>query len=336
MLRMNVKSSTLISELPHPTSLDVIMSYPYKSKVLERLGVLSWINARGSYTTVGGSWIDDRVLSAMDEVAKTFVDMRELFAKADERIANLCHVDDAHIVAGAGAAIELSVAGCMAGKDYAKWISLPCTDGMKNEVVMSRGQYIQYSQQWVASGAKLVEYGYSTGQTKSQLEAAISEKTCCLSYTVSWNTSPKRMISLEEVVETGKKRSIPVVVDSAAMLPPTSNLHKFTDMNADIACFSGGKAIRASNNTGLILGNGNGAEIIASIRNNSFPNDGWGRGHKISKEQVVGLVVALEIFLEEGDLNYEKQMETAKYFLNELSNIPDVEVAIIPNDENFY
>ena len=314
------------------------MSYPYRSKTLDRLGVRSWINAKNWSTVIGGTWIDDRVLDAMNEVAKTFVDMHELFEKADQRIVQLCGVEEAHITTGTGAAMELAIAGCMAGDDFSKWMKLPKTDDMRNEVLMPRGHNIAYTPQWTASGANVVEYGQA-GHLKSfrrELEASITEKTCCLSYTVSYNTVPRGMVPLEEVIEIAHKYDLPVVVDAASDLPPTSNIHKFTDMGADIVCFSGGKAIKAPNNTGMMLGAGRGKEIIKSIRKHTFPNPGWGRGHKITKEQIVGLVVALEIFLEEGDSLYDGQMEVAEYFLRELSNIKGLEVDIIPNDESYH
>jgi len=314
------------------------MSYQYKSKVLENLGVRSWINANNWSTVIGGTWIDDRVLKAMNEVSKTFVDMHELFAKADERVAHLCKVEDAHITPGAGAALELGVAGCMSGSDYSKWMRLPNTEGMKNEVVYPRGHYIAYTPQFTASGAKLVEYGQS-GTLKSfklELENAISERTCCIAHILSYNTVPRGIIPLEEVIAIGKEREIPIVVDAASMLPPVSNLHKFSDMGADIVCFSGGKAIKAPNNTGMMLGMDKGAKIIENIRNNSFPYEGWGRGHKISKEQIVGLVTALEIFIREGDSLYSEQMKLAQKIMKSLSEIPDIEVTIIPNDEYFH
>jgi len=314
------------------------MIYPYRSKVLDRLGVRSWINARNWSTVIGGTWIDDRVLDAMNEVAKTFVDMHELFEKADKRIAELCGVEEAHITTGTGAAMELAVAGCIAGDDFSKWSRLPKTEGMRNQVVMPRGHNIAYTPQWTASGAEVIEYGQA-GHLRSfrkELESAITEKTCCLAYTVSYNTVPRGRVPLDEVVEVGEKYDIPVIVDAASELPPTSNLKKFVDMGADIVCFSGGKAIKAPNNTGMMLGSVRGTEIIRSIRRHTFPNSGWGRGHKISKEQIVGLVVALEIFLEEGDKLYDSQMETARYFLRELSGIKGLEVEIIPNDETYH
>jgi len=314
------------------------LEYPYRSKVLDRLGVRSWINARNWSTVIGGTWIDDRVLDAMNEVAKTFVDMHELFARADARVAELCGVEDAHITTGTGAALELAVAGCMAGDDYGKWMRLPDTEGMRNEVLMPRGHVIAYTPQWTAPGARTVEYGQA-GHLRSfrrELESKISERTCCLAYTVSYNTVPRGVVPLEEVIEAGKRHDIPVVVDAASDLPPVANLHKYTDMGADIVCFSGGKAIKAPNNTGFMVAGGRGAEIIGCVRDHTFPHSGWGRGHKISKEQVVGLVVALEIFVEEGDGLYAEQYAAAEYLVEELKGIPGLEVEIIPNDETYH
>ena len=314
------------------------MEYPYKSKILNGLGVKSWINAKNWSTVLGGNWIDDRVLDAMHEVAKTFVDMEELYARADERVAKLCKAEDAHITTGAGAAIELSVAGCMAGHDLGKWMNLPDTKDMRNEVVLHRGHHIPYTAQWRAAGARTVEYGVAgiLKSCKRELEAAITDRTCCLSYTFSYNNVPRGNVPFEEVVEIGKKAGLPVVVDAASELPPVENLQKFIGMGADIVCFSGGKAIRAPNNTGLMLGRGKGTEIVQAVRNHSFPHYGWGRGHKISKEQIVGLVVALEIFINEGDQLYEKQMKTAQTIQKELSRIEGIDVTIIPNDESYH
>jgi L-seryl-tRNA(Ser) seleniumtransferase len=103
-----------------------------------------------------------------------------------------------------------------------------------------------------------------------------------------------------------------------------------------VVIFSGGKAIKAPNNTGIMLGKGKGAEIIKNVREHSFPHSGWGRGFKISKEQIVGLVTALEIFVEEGDTYYAKQMGVAERVKGELEGIPGVKVSIIPNNESYY
>jgi len=314
------------------------MEYAYRSKVLDRLGVRSWINARNWSTVIGGNWIDDRVLDAMNEVARTFVEMGELFRKADARVAELCRVEEAHITLGAGTAIEYAVAGCLAGTDYAKWLKLPHTEGVRNEVLLPRGHYIGYTPQWSAPGGRIVEYGQAgaLGSLARELEAGITDKTCCLSYTVSYNTVPRGAIPLPEIIAAGRQHGIPVVVDAASCLPPVANLHTYTDMGADIVCISGGKAIKGPNNTGLLLGQGKGAEIVKAVRDHTFPHYGWGRGHKISKEQIVGLVVALEIFVREGDAAYAGQMAMAERFCRELRAIPHLEVTIVPNDEHFH
>lgn len=314
------------------------MDYRYRSQVLDRLGVRSWINARNWATAIGGNWLDDRVLAAMAEVARTFVDMGELFRQADRRIAELCQVDDAHVTVGCGSAIEYAVAACMAGDDYRKWLQLPHTDGMRNEVVVHRGHYIGYSPQWTASGGRLVEYGQA-GVVKfaeRELASALSERSCCVSYTVSYNTVPRGSLPLPEVVRVAHAHGLPVVVDAASDLPPVANLHRHTDLGADLVCFSGGKAIRGPNNTGLLLGKGPGAEIVRRVREHTFPHYGWGRGHKLTKEQIVGLVVALEIFVQEGDGLYAAQMETARYFVRELAGLPALSVDIIPNDATLH
>jgi L-seryl-tRNA(Ser) seleniumtransferase len=209
---------------------------------------------------------------------------------------------------------------------------------MRNEVLMPRGHVIAYTPQWTAPGARTVEYGQagSLGSFRRELESKISERTCCLAYTVSYNTVPRGRVPIEDLIELGEEHDIPVVVDAASDLPPAANLHKYTDMGADIVCFSGGKAIKAPNNTGFMVGCGRGAEIIGNVRDYTFPHSGWGRGHKISKEQVVGLVVALEIFVEEGDGLYAEQYAAAEYLVDELKVVPGLEVEIIPNDETYH
>jgi L-seryl-tRNA(Ser) seleniumtransferase len=313
--------------------------YPYKSRVLERLGLRSWINASNWSTTLGGTWLAQEVLDAMDEVAKTFVPMDELLDTAGRRVAELCHVDAAHVTCGAAAGIELSVAACMTGKDTRLQLQLPHTAGMRNEVVMPRGHANHYTPNWYASGARIVEYGWS-GYLRlrgNEIDDAITERTCCLGYVHSYHCTPRGEIPIDDVVRVAHRHELPVVVDTASMLPPVSNLHRFADAGVDISIFSGGKGIRGPNDTGLILGKGErGKELIEAIRMFSCPHGGWGRALKVSKEQIVGLVTALEIFVREGDAWYDQQMATCRYLVDVLSGIPNVSVHIIPNDATYH
>jgi len=265
--------------------------------------------------------------------------MQELMEKACARVAQLSSVDAAYITCGAGAGQGLAVAACVAGDDSRKWRQLPVTDGMSNEVVIPRSHRIRFSPQWTAPGARLVEYGYLGNWRIDDREIAdaITEKCCCLVYVESSDVDVRRQIRLEDVVEVAHGAGLPVIVDAAAMLPPTSRLHEYADMGVDITLFSGGKAIGAFNSTGIMLGKGEqGKKLLEVIHRYSFPHVGWGRGFKVSKEQIVSVVRALEIFLEEGDTRYEKEMQIANRFLAALSKIDGLEVCVIPNDETIY
>lgn len=315
------------------------MSYPYKSKTLENLGVRSWINASNWSTTYGGNWIDDRVLESMNEVAKTFVDMQELMVRAGERISELCKVDAAYVTCGAAAAIELAVAACIAKRDIKVWKALPKIDEFKNEVTLPLGHHISYQAQWKACGSNVVGYGSTDSLDKitlAEIESAVSLKTSCMGYVESYNVMPRGVLPLTDVVKVARKHDLPVIVDAAGMLPPTNNLQKYLDLGADIVIFSGGKGIKGPNNTGMLLGQGlKGKEIINALLEYSFPNYGWARSHKVSKEQVVGLLTALEIFIEEADDYYKKQMDIANKIASELSKVPFLKTCVIPNDEIF-
>jgi hypothetical protein len=209
---------------------------------------------------------------------------------------------------------------------------------MANEILLAKGHHINYTHQWAASGGRIIEYGIA-GTLKSfrrEMEAAISEKTCCLSYTFSYNNVPRGIQPFDEVLEVGAKYGLPVVVDAASKLPPVDNLYEYIRLGADLVCYSGGKAIGGPNNTGMIIGAGLGPDIIRAIRKYTFPNHGWGRGHKLSKEQIVGFITALEIFIAEGDAWYEVQFNIATEMCRALDGIPNLNVRLIPNDESLH
>jgi len=310
----------------------------YSSSVLAELGARPWINARNWSSNIGGNTLDLRVIEAMNEVSQVFVDMHELVEKADAKIASLCQADEAHLTTGAGRAIELAVAGCMARDDFGRWSQLPSTTNFPNEVVIHRGHYINYTPQWRATGAELIEYGVSgtLGSSKQELEACINDNTCCIAYTFSYNNVPRGVLPFDEVVDVAKKYSLPVVVDAASELPPIENLWKFLDLGSHIVCFSGGKAIKAPNNTGFMIGRGMGVEIIRAVREHAFPHYGCDRGSKVSKEQIVGLIRALEIFRKEGNDGYATQLELAKKIEQSLRDIPGLEVSLVANDSSSY
>lgn len=305
---------------------------------LEKLGVKSWINAANWSTTLGGSVLAPEVVEAMAEVASCWVSLAELLEKAGERVARLTGADAAYITSGAAAGVTLSAAACMTGTDPAKILRLPCTEGMKNEIIHQRAQDNFFTNCFRAAGARIVEVGhaYPVWPQPQMIENAVSEQTAAIAYVNSYHCAPRGNVGIEEVLRIARKHAIPVIVDSASLLPPVSNLTKFVDLGVDLSIFSGGKGICGPNDTGIVLGAGRrGKELIEAVKLNANPYESIGRGFKVSKEQIVGLVAALERFVERDEAtHYARLMTTAQGIMRELADLPHVTASIIPHDEH--
>lgn len=313
------------------------MNYPYSSETFARLRVRSWINAENWSTAIGGAYLDDRVVAAMADAASSFCDMFELTERANARAAELCQVDSAYLTAGAASAIVLATAACITGLDQRRILQLSgAIDGkenLPNEVIMQIPHSSHYDYQYVAGGARLVRVGSAYRVTASDLEAAISERTVCITYVNSYHNAP-RDLPFVEVSRIAHAYQVPLFVDSAAILPPRANLHRFIDEGADLVAFSGGKAIRAPGNTGiLVAGAGRGRQLIDAIRMQSYPNYGIGRAFKVNKESVAGFVAALEIFLAtDEEAEYQKMLECVERLKTALSARKGLDARVIPND----
>ncbi|MCD6528846.1 aminotransferase class V-fold PLP-dependent enzyme [Candidatus Bathyarchaeota archaeon] len=297
--------------------------------IYEELGVKKVVNACGTMTGLGGSIMDDEVIEAMNEAAKSFVHMEELMEKTGEVIAEVTGAEKGLVTSGACAALALAAAACMTGKDLAKIAKLPDTTGMKNEIIIQRLHRNPYDSCLRVSGAKLVEVGHQFGARAWEVEAAINEDTAAIAYFV-FDPQPG-VLSLKEVIRIGKEHDVPVIVDAAAELPPTENLRKFIAMGADLVLFSGGKEIRGPNDTGILCGRRDLVEAASMI---AFPSSfGWfsiGRVMKVSKEQIVGLIVALKRFL---NIDYDDEIRrwarTAEHMARELDELPNVSAQVV-------
>jgi L-seryl-tRNA(Ser) seleniumtransferase len=314
------------------------VNYPYSSPTFARLGVRSWINAENWSTAIGGAHLDDRVVAAMRDAAGSFCDMFELTERANARIAELCQVDSAYLTAGAASAIVLATAACVTGPDQRRILQLSgAIDGresLANEVIMQIPHSSHYDYQYVAGGARLVRVGSAYRVTAGELEAAISEKTVCITYVNSYHNAP-RDLPFAAVSRIAHRYDVPLFVDSAAILPPRVNLHRFIDEGADLVAFSGGKAIRAPGNTGiLVAGAGRGRRLMDAIRMQSYPNYGIGRAFKVNKESVAGFVTALEIFLATDEQDeYRTMLGCVERLKESLSARKGLDVRVIPNDD---
>ena len=260
----------------------------------QKLGVKRIINAASWITVYGGSVMPPAVVEAMNEASRWFIDLHELNEKAGEVIARLTGAEAGLVTAGSAAGMLLEAAACMAGSDPARVWQLPDTTGMKNQIIIHRAHRVNYDHNFRSSGATLVEIG-NTGTTHEwELESAINDETAAVAYV--FGPRPGGALPLPKVIEIAHEQDVPVIVDAAAMLPPPENLTRFIDQGADLVSFSGGKGVQGPQSTGILAGR---ADLIEAAYANSAPNsEAIGRSAKVCKEEIAGLVTALEIFVD--------------------------------------
>ena len=289
--------------------------------VYEKLGVNTIINAVGNGTAIGGSIMRPEVFAAMDQASRSFVRLPELLDKAGRRVAELAGVEAAYITSGAAAGVTIAVAACMAGRDDAKVHQLPNTDGMKDEVIIQVMQRNFYELMIRLAGARLIEVGLANQTYPWHIESAINEQTAAIVHFVAY--SPSHDLPIETVIEIAHKHGLPVIVDAAAEMPPFSNLRRYADMGADLTIFSGGKGLRGPQSSGLILGR---KDLVEACARHSSPNHGVGRPMKVGKEEVIGLVTAMELFASEefAQAELESYEERTAFIVEALSHTPGV------------
>ncbi len=254
----------------------------------KELGVRTFINAAGTYTMFTASLMRQEAIDAINYSSKHFVSLNELHDAVGKRIAELVHADAAMVTSGAASALTLATAGVLTKKNPAHITNLPDLTGMKSEVIIQKTHRVGYDHAIRNCGVKMIEV-----ETTEDLERAINDKTAMMFFFN--DAEPKGKIKAEEFVALAKKHSLPTLIDCAADVPPTENLWKHTKMGFDLVAFSGGKGIRGPQSAGLLLGR---KEIIEAARMCAPPNgDTIGRGMKVNKEELLGMMVALESFI---------------------------------------
>lgn len=258
------------------------------------LGVPPVINAATTFTALGGSLMPDEVLDAMRDAAGSFIDMHELHLAAGRRIAELTRNEAAYVTSGCAAALVLALLGIRTKGDPSVLRDFPGREHAPSEVIMHAAHRIPYDAAIALSGVTVRQIGNIQQTFDWELEAAITKETAAVLY-VAGPHLPQVALPLPEVVRIAKSRGVPVIVDAAAQLPPVENLWHFTrDLGADIAVFSGGKALRGPQASGLMVGN---PDIIEAARQNGAPFQRWARAMKAGKEEIAGLVAAVERFV---------------------------------------
>lgn len=295
----------------------------------DELGVPRVINATGTKTRIGGSLIREEAMEAMQRMATSFVRLSDLQTRASDLIADVTGAESGYVTSGANAGMVLGAAAAIAGRNIGMMDRLPNTDGVADEIIMPRTHRTGYDHAFRAAGATIIDVGtndYHLGTGSSNVEPweikeAISERTAAIGYVQKPYTQPP----LDDVTTLAHEHDIPVIVDAAAELPPVENLSRFIDEGADLVVFSGGKAIRGPQTTGIMAGRHDLIESVAlqhldmhaadSVWTppdnlididalDGVPRQGIGRSMKVGKEELAGAIKALEVFVE---TDYEHQ-----------------------------
>ena len=294
----------------------------------ERLGVKRRINAAGTLTRLGGRPMEGPVLDAMREASCSSVDIGELQVSAGRTIARATGAEAGLVTSGAAAGLTLAAAACIAGFDAAKMSRLPDTRGMRNEILIPRTHRNAYDHALRAAGAVLIDIGHNDRGTGAglrgletwEIDAAITPATVAFAFTAT----PSTTADLPKIVEAARTHGLKVIVDAAAQLPPATNLRAFIGAGADLVVFSGGKAIGGPQASGILAGKRDliasallqqldldvdparwiAPEIVDRDRVPWPPHHGIGRAFKVGKEEIVGLIVALERFVARDEIDY--------------------------------
>ena len=285
-----------------------------------RLGVQTFINARGTITTLGGSIMPPQVVEAMVEASRHFVPLNELHEKAGSRIAALTNAEGAFICAGAASGMMLAGAACLTGTDAEAIQRLPDVGNRPNEFVISLVDGHTYIHQgFLVSGGALVKVGTQEQVTAADYAHGISDRTAAVVFFLG--SQPKEQ--LPEIVDVAHQRHVPVIVDAAAQLPPRSNLQDLTAMGADLVVFSGGKGLFGPQSSGLVLGR---RDLVRACSLNSNPYSAVGRGMKVGKEEVMGLLKAVELFMEQDEEAVIQEWERrCKFIAAAVGDVPGLE-----------
>lgn len=296
------------------------------ASIYERLGVRTFINAYGTLTTLGGTLMEPEVKRAMDEAARHFVGIHDLQKKVGARLAGLTGAEAGFVTAGASCSICLATCAVTVGGDVAKIRRLPDLTGSKTEIIMQNahlGAGNAYNHNWRMIATKLVGV-----ETADEMRAAIGPRTAALGMVLSHNSEGHK-VDLAEMIAIAHKANLPLILDAAAEIPPASNLKKFVAMGADLVAFSGGKNLRGPQCSGLLLGR---KDLIEAAYANCSPNNHFARIAKVGKEEIVGLLTAVEMALQRDEAGERRKQEAMlKRVAQLVADVPTVKTEFITN-----
>jgi len=287
---------------------------------LKELGVRPIINGAGVYTFSTASLMRPEVVEAIRSISTKFVRLDELHDAVGQRIAKMLGAEAAMVPSGAAAGLTLGTAAVLTGEDADRIRRIPDLTGMKTEVIVQKSHRFPYDHMVRNCGVRLIEV-----ESREEFERAINPNTAMLLFLNKASKLGK--IGIEDFIAIGKKRKIPTMNDCAADVPPVENLLGPIRKGFDMVVVSGGKAIRGPQSAGILAGR---ADLIRAARKNTSPNsDTIGRSCKVNKEEMVGMMVALESFLKEDYPSIYKGWErTTESMKTAMTKLPGVQAEI--------
>jgi uncharacterized pyridoxal phosphate-dependent enzyme len=285
----------------------------------EELGVTTLINGQGTMTMLGGSLMRAEVEAVMDLAGQHFVSIPELEVAAGRHIAEMLKLPPGYtamVTCGAAAAMQSGLAGILTGSNPKLIEQLPDLTGMKSEVIIQKAHRNPFDHQLRSTGAKLVEI-----ETREDLRKAVGPNTAMMHFTNFANAAGQ--IKVDEWPKLAQEYKVPTFIDAAADTPPVSHLWDYVNLGYDLVAFSGGKAIRGPQCAGLLLGR---TDMVANaLLNNSPYEDTLGRSQKVGKEEIVGMIKALESYLKEDHEALNKEWQSRLELISsELVKVPGV------------
>ncbi|MPW25584.1 DgaE family pyridoxal phosphate-dependent ammonia lyase [Alkalibaculum sp. M08DMB] len=290
--------------------------------IYEKIGLKKVINASGKMTALGASAISKDVGDTMKEAAMNYVDIEELIQRAGELISRYTLSEDSCVTLGASAGIAISTAAVIARDNLSLIERLPRSEGLQNEIIIQKGHCINFgaslTQMIALGGGVPVEVGQSNKVTKKHIEEAINKNTAAIIYVKSHHAVQKGMVSMEDMIIVAKENQIPFILDCAA----EEDLLKYVKMDADLVVYSGGKAIEGPT-SGFVTGK---KELIHYCK---MQYKGIGRAMKVGKENIMGLLKALENYENRDAIKIvEDQKEVVEWMASKINAIEGLQATI--------
>ncbi|MFC1607645.1 aminotransferase class V-fold PLP-dependent enzyme [Candidatus Latescibacterota bacterium] len=288
----------------------------------ESIGAKPVINCMGTHTNRGGSLMLPEVMAAMEEANKHYIRMDDLMEMVGKRLGELSGAEWGCVTSGCAGAMFAATCACVTGGDPEKMALIPDTTGMKNEVLVAKDQRHVYDRSIWMVGVKMIE-----AETAEEMEAKVNDRTVMID--VWGEVLGKSKIKLNEMVDIGKKYGIPVMVDAAAERPDVPD--RYIEAGVDLVCYSGGKCMRGPQSAGLLLGR---KDLVQAAFLNIAPHHALGRPMKVGKEEIMGMLAAMEMWVNGRDHKAEwtEWMRKLQYISDAVTPLQTVTAEIIMPD----